>query len=460
MAQISLDELLTASPRRVILRVGLMVYAGLSVVSIVGLVDAFYIARLGQLALAAYAFTLTTYGIAFGFAAAVGTGVRTSVAQCLGRGDRAAAAATTAAACAVSVPLFVALGALGIAADDAIFRFCGASASDAARAASFMLPLWLVAPAMALGMIATSGLHAAGDMRTALLLIVTNLPTNVVLAPLLMFGVGPIPALGLPGAGIAAALAWLLSAGLGLYFLRKRGLFARVPPSELKARLMPVVHVALPSSVSQLTIIFSLSLLTGIVAQLGTSATAALAVYMRVTDFMLMGTNALAVGVQVVASVAIGAGNHERVRAVVTTGIAQCFAWGLGCALLFALGAGPFAALLARDPSVTQPLEQVLRIGCSSFPFFAAFIASGASLNAVMRPRSSLALSLVGSFIVLIPVLHVCVGAWGWLGFCAGLVIARLAAMLIAGAWLHRIRLLDWVYASKQLSGSVPAPRA
>jgi putative MATE family efflux protein len=438
-----LDDLLGGAPSRVIYRIGLLVYAGLCIASLVGLLDAFLLGRLGPLALAAYGFTLTAFGILFGLSAALGTGVRTAVAQCLGRGDRDAAARTISAACLLAVPLFIAFGLLGIAYDEAVYRFAGAGGDDVARAESFMRPIWVVSPCVALTMVAMSALHSCGDVKPATKLIVINLPVNLLVAPVLIFGLGPVPSLGLFGAGLAASLAWLISASVGMFFLVQRSLLRRPEGGALAQLLRPVVQVALPTAFGQLTVMLSLSLLIGIVARLGTPATAALAVFMRITDFMLMGVNSLAVGVQVVASVAIGARNQERVRAVVTTGIAMSCIWGLGCAALFTLAANPIAQLLAGDAQVSARLAELLRLGSLNFPFFAAFVAACAGLNSVTRSRDALVLALIGSFAILIPTVQLFTGAWGFSAFGPGLVVARVACVLVAAAWLRHVRLVD-----------------
>ncbi|RMP69004.1 hypothetical protein ALQ18_04395 [Pseudomonas marginalis pv. marginalis] len=196
-----------------------------------------------------------------------------------------------------------------------ITHWLGAQAEvyDAARRFIWLtLPFSVLQSAMQM---AAQMLRAAGHSQRALWLVLSGAGTLAVADPLLIFGLG----LGLDGAGIAYALSALVSAGLGLCWVRRHiGMAASVSLKRLRVHGRRIFRVALPAMVANLATPVGLAYLVSSVSVYGTSALAAMAVLDRVMQFCFCAFFALPSALAPVLGQNIGARLDQRVSAAIT----------------------------------------------------------------------------------------------------------------------------------------------
>ena len=190
-----------------------------------GLVDTAFVARLGVeslSALGASAMLLSAVTWAFSF---LGVATQTRVATLGGRGvvDRSAASMCS-VAISIALLVGVAVAAVGALLADHAARAMGADGRVAELAADYLRFRLLGVPAMLACLAAFGALRGADDMRTPLWVAVGMNALNLVLDPLLIFGVGRLPAQGLVGAALASAISqWAGAAWAWLAAVRRLG---------------------------------------------------------------------------------------------------------------------------------------------------------------------------------------------------------------------------------------------
>ena len=184
------------------------------------LIDTFWVGRiLGPAALAA----VSTAGFAVWMLTAVGemigVGLTAVAARRHGEGAHglAAVAAGTTLVLALGAGALVALvGWLGL---PTLFAVMG-TPTEVTELGRLYLGTYLIGTPFVFGYFATEAtFRAAGDTRTPLLLLGASVVVNVILDPLLILGVGPLPALGISGAATAAVATRGLTTLLGIVFL-------------------------------------------------------------------------------------------------------------------------------------------------------------------------------------------------------------------------------------------------
>ena len=163
---------------------------------------------MGTEALAAISFTFPVVHTMTNFGVGFGIGVSVILAKSIGGGDLGRARLITTYTLWLVLALGVLLAALGIATVDPLFRRLGAGADTLVLIHQYM-DVWYLGSALMMFQIISNGvLRATGNTRIPSIVMVISAVLNAVLDPLLIFGPGPLPALGIRGAAIATLIAW------------------------------------------------------------------------------------------------------------------------------------------------------------------------------------------------------------------------------------------------------------
>lgn len=190
-------------PQRVFLRLTLPVLLSLIAEPLTGIADTAFVARLGSTPLAALGVAVMLLGSLFWVFNFLGIGTQTAVAQACGRKDAGAAREAATSAAAVSFVLGVGMGLVAWPWLDRLAAFMGAEGEMGLAAVTYLEIRFLGAPAVLATMAAFGALRGLQDMRTPFWIAVSLNVVNIALDAVLIFGFGPIPAFGLPGAAWA-----------------------------------------------------------------------------------------------------------------------------------------------------------------------------------------------------------------------------------------------------------------
>jgi MATE family multidrug resistance protein len=322
------------------------VLLSLVVEPLTGVVDTAFVARLGAAPLAALGAATMLLSSVFWIFNFLGIGTQTEVAlgSGLGGSERAREAASLALALSLAIGAALALCAWPLLPSAARLMSEDPAIQDAM--ASYLGIRLLGAPAVLLILTGFGALRGLQDMRTPLWVAAGANAVNVALDPLLIFGLGPLPALGIAGAAWASVAAQWLGALWSVGAVRRRlGLAPQVP-----WRLAPALFVVGRDLLLR-TGLLSLFLLlaTRTATQLGADSGAAHQAVRQVWLFAAFLLDAYAATAQSLVAYFLGAGRAALARRVA----ALACGWGVGTGLVLAavmwLGEGAVARLLVPD---------------------------------------------------------------------------------------------------------------
>jgi MATE family multidrug resistance protein len=316
-----------------------------------GLADTAFVARLGAGPLAALGVGTIVLSSIFWIFNFLGIGTQTEVARDLGAGEGRRACEVTGLALALSGAFGVALILLGLPLLGPAATAMGAQGEVHAGAATYLRIRLLGAPAVLLTTTSFGALRGLQDMRTPLRIAVTINALNVLLDAVLIFGLGPIPALGIAGAAWATVAAHWIGGLWGLAAVRSRlGL-----PSHLRladARNLLVVGRDLFLRTGLLTAFLLLT--TRAATRIGPEAGAAHQAIRQVWLFTALLLDAYAATAQSLVGFFRGAGRPEQMRRVAF--VACAWSLGTGAALSLAMWAGQGAVARWLVPAAAHPL--------------------------------------------------------------------------------------------------------
>ena len=272
---------------------------------------------------------------------------------------------------AVAAALFSAVFLIG---GPAIYRLLGGRGPILAAALEYSNVIFAGALAYWLLGALTSVVRATGQVAILATVYVGAELLHVALVPTLVFGVGPIPALGIPGAGRAtvisftassAALAWYLASGRTSVALTLRGV-------RFERRLFAeILHVGAPMSLAPVLNNVALATLTAYAGMLGATSLAAFGAAVRL-EYLLYPLN-FGLGAAVLAMVGsnVGARQFERARRIawMAVGLSACVMASVGVVAIAAPDA--WLGLFSRDPAILAAAVGYLAIVALAYPFVA-----------------------------------------------------------------------------------------
>ena len=407
---------------------------GIAAIIFFQLVDTFFIGMLGDEELAAVGFcypvTFIVLNVAFGLSVAT-TSV---VAQAIGRGDEKHAARLATHALLLGATAVVTVAVIGLLTIDPLFTAIGAAPNHLALIREYMTPWYLGVATLVVPILANSGMRAAGDAKTPGLIMLASGGINALLDPILIFGFGPVPAMGLTGAAVATVLAWAAIVPAAFYFLREKGLLSWGvrQASDLLSSFRSILRIGLPAVASNLLVPVSSTLLTAMVASYGSDAVAGYGVGTRLESFSMVGFMALSASISAFSAQNFGAQRGDRLKQAVHFSLRACAIYGLGAGLVLAVLATPIAAIFSNSQRVSDITVLYQRLIPLSFAPLGFALVVNSFLNGTDRPRRGLLLVLLRLFVLTLPLAYL--GSfWAELrGLFIGVTLSNLAAGVAA----------------------------
>jgi MATE family multidrug resistance protein len=330
-------------PHHTLVTLSLPVLISLIAEPITGLVDTAFVARLGAAPLAGLGIGVALLSSALWIFNFLGVGTQTEVAHALGAGDRRRARDVAGLAAALAAAIGLCMAALFWPALDVLTRVMG-GAGEVHEAAIVYLEIRLLGgPPMLVMMAAFGALRGLHDMRTPLRIALAINALNVVLDAVLIFGFGPLPALGIAGAAWATVISQWLGGVWALVAMRRQlGFPERLHWRDARALLVVGRDLLLRTGL----LLAFLLLATRGANRIGAESGAAHQAIRQVWMFTALALDAYAATAQSLVGYFLGAGHRQLARRAATV----ASYWGLATG--FAIG----AAMVLAEPLVARAL--------------------------------------------------------------------------------------------------------
>ncbi len=415
--------------------------------------DAVFVGWLGTASLAAIGIASTALFLVRSFGVGLLSGVRIVVAQRVGAGSHGVA--TRAGWQALWV-----VGALSLA-SWALLPFAsillvalGAEGALLAEASAYLQPRLLAAP-VSFGLFGlTAWFQGRGDTRTPMVANVLANLLNIALDPMLIFGFGPLPAMGMAGAAWASNLGEAVGFAFLLARFVREGVAVSARPH--RAVLLAVARLGAPLGVQGLLQMGSFAVFVAVLARAGEAHLAAHVVVIRIVLLSFLPGLGVANATGVLVGQATGARRPAIAAQAVRAGLSLAVGAMAVFALLFVAVPGVFIAPFDPAPEVRALVAQLLLIAAAFQVLDALMVVLFHSLSAVGDTRFVTRVSVLAAWFVKLPLgtalaLPLGLGAVGaWLGLTAEIV-------LLALVFAARARALGLFAAVEPADGPEPA---
>jgi len=286
--------------------------------------------------------------------------------------------------------------------------------------------------------VGNASLRGAGDTRTPLFLMLGVNALNIVTSLLFLYGVGPIPAIGVYGPAVGTAVSMSAGGAVMLLILARgrRGMRLqrtgwRPDPSVIRR----VTNVGLPAGGEQLALRFGMAVFQRLVAGLGTVAFAAHSVALTGMSVSFMPGFGFSVAATTMVGQALGARDPERAKRSVREAL-RVSAWAMGAAgLLLVLFAGQVMSVFVDDPEVIALGIMPLQVLGMIQPLSAASMVYSGSLRGAGDTRWTLVITTLSVWVLRVPLTMLLVGPLGLVGAWLGMATDNVARATMV--WLR-----------------------
>lgn len=418
-----------------VISMALPMVISMAVNSLYNIVDSYFVAKISEDAMTALSLVYPVQNLMTAIAVGFGVGMNAVIAFCLGAGDQKKAnqAATTGMLlsfvhgvvlmiiCMLGMPWFLSL----YTKNDAII---GMGLVYAKR-------VFLFSVIIMLGISLEKIFQAVGRMKVSMISMMCGFIANIVLDPLMIFGIGPFPEMGMAGAAYATGIGQTITLLVYLIFCVARPLpvnFSRKMLSFDRDLMKKLYAVGVPASLNMALPSLLISSLNGILAAFSEQYVLVLGAYYKLQTFIYLSANGIIQGIRPLISFNYGAGEKKRVQQIfrTTLGLAAGV-MAVGTVLSFLIP-GQMIGLFTSSEATIWIGIKALHVISLGFIVSAVSVTCCGALEALGKGMESLMISLLRYAVIIIPAAYLLSRAKGAEGVFFAFPVTEAATAVVA----------------------------
>ncbi len=369
-------------------------------------VDIWFVARLGASAVATVGLTETFLFLLYAIGIGLAMAVTAVVARRTGEGDRQAAAVSAVQAIWIAVLASLPFAATGILFARELLQLMGADAWTLAHGVRYLQWMLGTNAVLMLLFVCNAIFRGAGDAAVAMRVLWVANGLNIVLDPILIFGLGPIPALGVEGAAIATVIGRGTGVAMQFWILLRGGRHIRVAVGQIGFEARTLWHIVRTSlgGIGQMIVAMTAWIfLMRILAAIGSDAVAGATIAIRLMMFTLMPAWGMSNAAATLVGQNLGAGEPERAEASVWRIGWYNMVFTVAVSVIFFLFPSDLMGLFTADRAVVAIGAEWLRILSYSYFVYGWWMVSVQAFNGAGDTVTPTKINVVFFWLIQIP---------------------------------------------------------
>ncbi len=408
-----------------VLSMSLPMVISMAVNSLYNIVDSYFVAKLSEDAMTALALVFPIQNMINAIAIGFAIGINASVAYFLGAGDQTCADKSASQGWFLNLLHGIVLSILCIAIMRPFLRMFSSDETVVKMALSYSNRAFLFSPVIALTLVYEKLFQAVGKMKVSMFCMMCGFIANIILDPLMIFGIGFFPAMGIAGAAYATGIGQLLTLLAYLIFCKTDPIPVKIKCQYLRPEknvAMKLYSVGLSATLSLALPSLLISVLNGILAAFSGTYVLVLGVYYKLQTFIYLTANGIIQGIRPLMGYNYGAGEKERVQKIFRTTLALTM--GVMCigTILSWLIPAELIGLFTANAQTIQIGVKALHIISLGFVVSAVSVTCSGALEGLGKGTPSLYISLLRYVAIIMPAAYLFsrfLGADGvWYAFC------------------------------------------
>lgn len=389
-----------------VLSMSLPMVISMAVNSLYNIIDSYFVAKVSEDAMTALALVYPVQNLINAIAIGFGIGMNAIIAFYLGAGDQTRADKAATQGLLLSFLHGVLLAIICIAGMPLFLKHFSSDAQITELALLYAGRAFLFSPIINLGLAYEKIFQSVGKMKVSMFSMMCGCVVNIILDPLMIFGIGIFPALGIAGAAYATGIGQCVT--LVMYLLiyavcktpvQIRRTYLR-PDRAIIQRLYTIgisaaLNLALPSLL--------ISVLNGLLAEFSEKYVLVLGVYYKLQTFIYLTANGIIQGIRPLVGYNYGAGEYRRITQIFQTTLKLTMSVMLIGTALSWLMPQTLIGLFTSSPETVQMGVSALHIISLGFIVSAISVTCSGVLEGLGQGTPSLYISLARYVVVIIP---------------------------------------------------------
>ena len=395
------ELILSGSILEYLLRHSATLFVGLLCLSALALVDFYFIGKLGPDELTAVSFAAPVFFLGINMLLSLGVGIMIVASVLIGKDNlhdvNKVSSAGLCLAFLIGTLMMTGAGYF----HDPIFSLLRAERDMIVLLKDYMHLIYVNFVLMALLIASLKILQAFGEVKRQVIVLIIVVGLNLILDPLLIFGVGSFPGWGLTGAAAATMIA--TSVGVIVLFFML-GKYIHFIPSAFTFSWRKILYLAFPVSLTKTMMPLSNAAITALLAGFGSLSVAAYGIGYRVDLIVLLFLVALSSVAAPFIGQNIGAVNPERIKQCILLSIRIIFIYGILAGFAIITFRENIVSVFTDDPGIRKELSTYLSIAPFGYFLNGLMMLSVAVLEVFNKPLRSALVNLVYFFLLYIPI--------------------------------------------------------
>ena len=389
-----------------ILSMSLPMVISMLVNSLYNIIDSFFVSKISDDAMTALSLVFPIQN--FISAAAIGFGIGINAVISIHLGAKNTEKADTAAAqgLILSAVHGIVLTAASIAAMPHFLRMFTSDENVISLGVQYSVIAFSFAPIIMLGISFEKIFQSVGMMKVTMFGMLCGCIANIILDPLMIFGIGFFPKMGIKGAALATGIGQLLTFVIYIVIYRLRPMPVKLRFGKSKpdgAVIGRMYSIGIPAALNLALPSLLISVLNGILSDFSQNSVLVLGIYYKLQTFLYLPANGVIQGMRPVIGYNYGAHEYKRVRRIYHVVLAMCgMIMTAGTIICLAIPS-QLMSLFTENPETVLIGEKALRIIAMGFIVSAVSVAASGALEGLGKGVPSLMISLLRYIVLILP---------------------------------------------------------
>ena len=402
------------------------------------IVDSFFVAKISDDAMTALSLVYPIQNLMMATTVGFGIGINAMIAYFLGakREKEANISASVGVVCNIFHGLLLTIGCILVM--PAFLKMFTKDATIIDLGLQYSNIVFLFAIPVSISISLEKIFQSVGRMRTSMFCMIIGCIANVVLDPLLIFGIGVFPKMGIEGAAIATGVGEMvtLAGYIIIYFVKPISVRINICYVKFRANILKRMYaIGVPATLNMALPSLQISVLNGILAVYSSAYVLVLGAYFKLQTFLYLTANGVVQGMRPLLAYNYGAGEKKRVNQIYKTALRIIAGVMVVGTLLCMSVPDKLIGLFTNNAQTIKIGQNALRMISLGFVVSSVSVTASGALEGLGKGVRSLVISLMRYLLIMLPVAFILSRSFGLSGVWSAFWITEFITAVVA----HRL---------------------